>query len=189
MGGGDEASLRYQRPIYGINSIRNRRGKAFRHLNDQSAGSSIDLVFPSIVRLRCFYPGGELIRLYDIGKVVPSESLTVLLARTDGDIDRYVVGGIAVKSFMFPLFVIITRWWNRRERIYFLDVFPIRTTPCPQVLKRIWKYDRVNCNIPKSILLYAFQSIGQVYRFEHYITTKGILIYYCYALWDIHSLQ
>ena len=188
MGGG-EASLRYQRPIYGINSIRNRRGKAFRHLNDQSAVSSIDLVFSSIVRLRCSYPRWELVSLNDIGEVVPPESLTVLLARTDGNIDRYVVGGIAVKSFMFPLFVSITRWWNRRERIYFLDVFPICTSPCPQVLKRIWEYDRVNCNIPKSILLYAFQSIGQVYWFEHYIPAKGRLIYYCHALWDIHRLQ
>ena len=96
MGGG-EAPLRYQRPIYGINSIRNRRGKAFRQLNDQSAVSSIDLVFSSIVRLRCFYPRWELVRLYDIGKVTPTESLTVLLARTNGDIHRYVVGGKAMK--------------------------------------------------------------------------------------------
>ena len=91
MGGG-KASLRYQRPIYGINRIGDRRGKAFCYLNDQSPLSSIDLVFPGIVHRGCFYPCRELIRLYDIGKVTPSESLTVLLARTNGDIYRYVVG-------------------------------------------------------------------------------------------------
>ena len=96
MGGG-EASLRYQRPIYGINSIRDRRGKAFCHLNDQSAVSSIDLVFPCIIHLRYFYPRGELVSLNDIGEVVPPESLTVLFPRPDGDIHRYVVGRVTME--------------------------------------------------------------------------------------------
>ena len=118
MGGGDEASLRYQRPIYGINSIRNRRGKAFRRLNDQSAVSSIDLVFSGMVHLRCLYSCRELVSLNDIGEVVPPERLTVLFPRPDGDIHRYVVGRVTMEwSESWVCFVFFTEWGDGRTGI------------------------------------------------------------------------
>ena len=115
---GGEASLLYNSPVHGINRIEYRRGKAFRRLNDQSAVSSIDLVFPSIVHQRCFYPRGELVCFYDIGEVVPPESLTVLLARTDGNIDRYVVGRVTMEwSESWVCFVFFTEWgWENGNK-------------------------------------------------------------------------
>lgn len=92
-----EIALLYRLTIYGVNGITERVRRHIGNLYHQPSILCIHLIFFRIVLLRGIYPCGKLVRLDDIGEVAPSKCLSVFLSRTDGNIDRYIVGGKAMK--------------------------------------------------------------------------------------------
>ena len=125
-----EVALLYQCASHAVNSITNRRSEHVRNFDDELAVFSIHLALVAIIHLRWNDSGWKLVRLDDIRKVIPAESLPIFFSRTDGNVNGNIVGSETVESFIISSFISSTRRRVGRERIYLFDIFPICATSC-----------------------------------------------------------